>query len=423
MDFKLVIEGLGDRDVKLSWSTRDPDWDATPYLVDRSMLLRAGEDLRRELRDITNHGLDSQRRGAQPAYTARLEPLRSAGGVLFNAIFDAQDGDTEQAREIREEIQKHARELAAGRAAPANLAIVLRDDGVLVPWSFAFNAEADVAPLASDPPDPGRTLRLKDFHGFWLSQFCIRQRFTGLDRLPTMPRTTPDFRGLHIVNEQLFTDAMSILRDRPNAAGRVNDVFFQPLRPGNMVRDWTATREEWARIKDANDSVVFVFGHSDGEMIELGLAPPGQDRRRYSLSSAAFRDLIRKAGATSASFCFLNACRTASPDPNPGGALFNASFLKATRQKGFHGFIGTEAEVGNADSLHYASEFLYLIYAEGYSVGEAFDALAAREDLLPFNFYYSCFALPDFRIPRPVAISEVEARSPSPPPSAPGASI
>jgi hypothetical protein len=228
-----------------------------------------------------------------------------------------------------------------------------------------------------------------------------------------MPRTTPDFRGLHIVNEQLFTDAMSILRNRASAAAHVNEVFFHPVRPGNLVRDWAATRAEWARIKDANDSLVFVFGHSDGETLELGATPAGEDRRRYALSSAAFRDLIRKANGTSASICFLNACRTASPDPNSGGALFNASFLKATRQKGFHGFIGTEAEVGNADSLHYASEFLYLVYAEGLSVGEAFDVLAAREDLLPFNLYYSCFALPEFRVPKPQPDSPADASRPS----------
>lgn len=411
MDFKLIVESLGDREVKLSWSTRDPDWDAGTYMVDRANLLRAGEDLRRELRDITNLALDAQRRGAVPDFVSRLEPLRSAGAVLFSAIFDAQGGEQDQARAIRDELQAHARRMAAGETASVNLAIVLRDDGVLVPWSFVFDADA-VPDNAADAPESRRALRLRDFQGFWLSDFRIRQRFAGLDRLPNMPRATPDFRGLHIVNEQLFSDAMSVLRDRASAADRVKDVFFRPVRGSSLVRDWAATRAEWARIRDTNDSVVFVFGHSDGETLELGETSAGQDRRRYAMSSAAFRDLIRKVNANSASICFLNACRTASPDPNAGGALFNASFLKATRQKGFHGFIGTEAEVGNADSLQFASEFLYLVYAEGFSLGDAFDALASREDLLPFNLYYSCFAVPEFRIPKPEVINTGAAFDP-----------
>lgn len=411
MDFKLIVESLGDREVKLSWSTRDPDWDAGTYMVDRANLLRASEDLRRELRDITNLALDAQRRGAVPDFVARLESLRSAGAVLFSAIFDAQGGEQDQARAIRDELQNHARRMAAGEAASVNLAIVLRDDGVLVPWSFVFDADA-VPDNVDEAPDSRRALRLRDFQGFWLSDFRIRQRFAGLDRLPNMPRATPDFRGLHIVNEQLFSDAMSVLRDRANAADRVKDVFFRPVRGSSLVRDWAATRAEWARIRDTNDSLVFVFGHSDGETLELGETSAGQDRRRYAMSSAAFRDLIRKVNANSASICFLNACRTASPDPNAGGALFNASFLKATRQKGFHGFIGTEAEVGNADSLQFASEFLYLVYAEGFSLGDAFDALASREDLLPFNLYYSCFAVPEFRIPKPEAVNTGAAFDP-----------
>lgn len=412
MDLKLILESLSDREVKLSWSTHEPDWDPSPYMIDRANLLRACEDLRRELRDITNHALDAQKMGAAPDFLVRLEPVRSAGAVLFNAIFDAQSGDYEQVRDIRKILQDHSRGVAAGRLAPVKLAIVLRDDNVFVPWSFIFDADA-VPELSAEAAGGGRPLSLGDFRGFWLSQFHIRQCHSGLARLPPMPRKTPDFHGLHIVNEQLFTDAMDILRNRGNAASRVNDVFFQSVRPGSLVRDWAATRAEWARIKDVNDSLVFVFGHSDGETLELCRTPATHERRRYMMSSADFKYLIQKVDAASASICFLNACRTAAPDPNTGGALFNASFLKATRQKGFHGFIGTEAEVGNADSLQYASEFLYLVYAEGLSVGEAFDTLAAREDLLPFNLYYSCFAMPEFRIPKPESVGTVEtSRSP-----------
>lgn len=75
----------------------------------------------------------------------------------------------------------------------------------------------------------------------------------------------------------------------------------------------------------------------------------------------------------------------------------SANFLKETRKPGYYGFIGTETVVSNIVACRYGTEFLWRLFRQGKSVGEAFDELLSDETLFPHNTLYTCFADRKFR--------------------------
>jgi hypothetical protein len=80
------------------------------------------------------------------------------------------------------------------------------------------------------------------------------------------------------------------------------------------------------------------------------------------------------------------------------GPLFD-SFISATSGPGFHGFIGTEAEVANNFAASYGIAFMKQLCENGQSVGEAFERLQIEK--FPTSLFYTCYANPMFRVPRP----------------------
>jgi hypothetical protein len=174
---------------------------------------------------------------------------------------------------------------------------------------------------------------------------------------------------------------------------------LEKLLDGNMspTTDWNSFECAWEQVKDDHDSVLFLYGHSDGHCIQLrDKDGDDQDDPEFDLLAANLKRFRKRPGA-SASIFLLNGCRTAAPDPDSKEVPISANFLKETRQPGYFGFIGTEAQVSNVFACRYGTEFLWLMYQEGRSVGEAFDELLQSEKLFPQNLLYSCYADRKFR--------------------------
>ena len=75
-----------------------------------------------------------------------------------------------------------------------------------------------------------------------------------------------------------------------------------------------------------------------------------------------------------------------------GGGELSKNFLGVTSAKGFHGFVGAEAEIPNVDATLYATQFLDRLLNKGQSVGSIIQDL--REELFPFGIWYACYAEP-----------------------------
>ena len=111
-------------------------------------------------------------------------------------------------------------------------------------------------------------------------------------------------------------------------------------RDPTPATDWDSFEVDWDVVKDDYDSVLYVYGHSDGQRIQLSDVA---NDPKYELLASSLKK-FRKRARGSASIFMLNGCRTAAPSPASAEEPISANFLKETRQPGYYGFIGTEAQ-------------------------------------------------------------------------------
>jgi hypothetical protein len=212
----------------------------------------------------------------------------------------------------------------------------------------------------------------------------------GSSRLPKPGRERR--RALYALHEELFALARRELKRRNAELDQKLDQLLETDSVSGTT--WTECQRHWRSIAEDYDSVLYMFGHSDGERIMLA---DGSDRADAVLPASGFSSSFRKRGDTrSASICILNGCRTAAPGTN---RPWPASFLSATRKPGFFGFIGTEIEIPNTVASRYGVALLWRLFREGEALGDAFDALRREPDLFPVNLLYTCFANRNFRLP------------------------
>jgi hypothetical protein len=224
--------------------------------------------------------------------------------------------------------------------------------------------------------------------GFWLSRFRISVTYGGSSPLPRA--RIRSFRKLYALDEDMFTRARTELT--PDCGDRLGVLLAGEPEP---TTDWDGFEDAWKQVAHLHDTVLFLFGHSDGQRIRLSTTAP---EAKYEMLSSSLKK-FRKKSRGSASVFVLNGCRTAAPLST--GELISASFLKETRQPGYYGFVGTEADVPNTFACRYGTEFLWRLCIQGKSVGEAFDELLDEESMFPQNILYTCYAERDFRFDMP----------------------
>jgi hypothetical protein len=256
---------------------------------------------------------------------------------------------------------------------PRERLTIYSDASVHVPWNFVYRG--------TDP----ESLRdcsgtIDDFKDFWSALFSINTRFNRTEFMADKPRPRASFRVLYILNKEQLKKAHNGLH--PQEKERLENLIKYEV---GEATDWEASLSKWKQIRD-NDSVVYIFGHSDGHQIALD---DGSDPK-CRMNAAQFLSRFKKTDrCNSATIWFINGCRSGA------GAKENG-FLNVTSMPGCHGFIGTEAEVPNDFATRYGIAFMHHLCEDGWSVQETFDFL--RKELFPLSLLYSSFAHAKFRI-------------------------
>lgn len=356
MDLTLVVTGQDSNMLKLAWS--GDNWRPQPYLVWRNVVESAADGVRLVLNGLTDHYM----RASAPDYRPFLPELAEAGTTLADVLFSPVDGgDAEQAKEVIAAMQ------------PRERMTIYSDAIVHVPWNFVYRGG-----------DPGglhdASGTIADFRDFWSSLFSINTRFNRSEFMADRPRPRANFRVLYILHKDQLNKAKQNLKaDETECLDKLLE-----YEVGEAV-DWETSITKWRQIEE-NDSVVYVFGHSDGHRIALD---DGNDPK-YQIDAARILSRFKKKkGGTSATIWFVNGCRSAAGNMDNG-------FLTVTSSPGCHGFIGTEAQVPNDFATRYGIAFMHHLCEDGWCVQETYDAL--REKLFPLSLIYSSFAHPKFRI-------------------------
>jgi hypothetical protein len=348
--------------LKLVWM--GDNW-STTYSVRIQSVKAATDQLRQILDQVSEH----YRTSVAPDYSAFLTDLAATGAALADSLFDnIVDGDPAEAAQARQNIFD-----TPGRQALN----IYSDMSVHVPWGFAF--EGDPWQL----PDPTRTPA--DFACFWLNRFNITVRCNSAAQLRPSARPKETFRVLYALHKELHQAAVAVLP--AGTKEKLDDLLAMNI---GTSTDWVDCREKWERIVE-NDSIFYIFGHSDGQSIALSPGNTLRDRINTTMFRSTFK---KKHGSRTATICFVNGCGTAR-------GILDASFLNASSGPGYYGFIGTEAELSNEFATIYGMEFMGKMCRQGRSVQEAFEEL--RTELFPLSLFYACFAHPDFRVADPHA--------------------
>jgi hypothetical protein len=357
------MESCGQDRLKMVWSDRKY-WSPAHYFV-HSDLVRQASDSVREILDAISTEIRQEALDRPVIHRRWLPKLAEAGAVLADQIFSPMDQDPGTAAQVKR--------IIANATEPLELT-VSTDGSVHIPWAFMFRGD----PYAIDIDGKPDGTALEDFADFWLRTFHIYIRYSVTDLMHGTKSKRDSFRFLYALNKDLFNGAMRLLSEEEQTI--CSRLLSEKV---GEATTWSGCREKWRSI-EANNSIVYVFGHSDGEDIIL----EGDNH----ITTAQFNYLFKKSDGVSDTVCILNGCRTGV------GPLFD-SFIKVTSGPGFHGFIGTEAEVANNFAASYGIALMKQICEDGYSVGEAFESL--RTQKFPTSLFYTCYANPEFRVPKP----------------------
>jgi hypothetical protein len=379
--FVLHIAEEGDN-FKLIWTGYEGDdiWTPNPYLVDAGPLQQAASAVRTQLRAIAF----MPGRCSAAEFASLLHDLAQRGQELFLQLMPASDSASGDSTEVQGRLQQAEQSSSGERH---ELKVTLGTERLFVPWGFVFSRSMDNLPKVP-------SVSLADMTGFWLSQFNISIAYGGSRPLPNDRKAS--FCRLFALHEDMFARAKTSLVDEhmDECLARLDALLEDQPKP---TTDWDNFESAWTRVTDDYDTILYMYGHSDGKRIQLrDSGDDPKDNPKFDLLVSSLRR-FRKKTRGSASIFILNGCRTAAPTSTSAEEPMSANFLKETRQLGYYGFIGTEAQVSNTFACRYGTEFLWRLCKEGKSVGEAFDELLERDDLFPQNVLYTCYADRKFR--------------------------
>jgi hypothetical protein len=369
-----ISPGKGD-EFKFVWATQFEElW---PYFVSGTRVNDASAHVRDVLNAVTAAHVDSEILTSTPDFSPFLPDLARAGEDLCAALFGAISGDSHVASIMLNRIERmHGRR---------PLTIFYSEAPLHVPWGFVFRG---------DPAQIKSTGTINDFDGFWTNTFSILISFNKASLLDMGPSANRSPAVLHALHDDQFRRGAAAL----DAKSRAGLEQILALKVGK-ANDWQTCRELWRQAQNT-DSIIHIYGHSDGKNIFLG-----DDHPKFRLDANGFSTSFKKrSDNTSNTICLINGCRT-------GAGVLGAGFLGVTAAQGFQGFIGTEAEVPNSFALKYSSEFIQQLCIECRTVQDAFEMLRTKEGLFPLSLLYSCYAQPQFRFERPVERLEAHAQA------------
>lgn len=363
---ELFLDPNGDH-IKLSWRS-DEGRRSKPILLATSLLLDRGRKVRDELNElneyVTETGLNEENDRGWTRYQQILGHLKEYGRYLFKAIFQFDDPRAQG-------LLNTLNALPPG----TELKIHCSDDQVTLPLGFVYGENVAV-------PNPTSAVRpsRQDLDGFWLNRFKITMVIDG-DACGSLIIDPASFRSLYALHKTELADAaiyMGVDRERLDLLLRTID-----FREGYF--DWPNAERACEKVAGWN-GVVFVFAHSNGDVLEL---------ETTKIDSRLFAEMLHhNRSEAQTALIVLNCCLSAT-----GGD--NCSLLGSVAQQGFCGLIGTEAKISNTHAIRCGTRIMWGLCAHGLALGEAFDRMQNDADLFPLNLFYTCYADRRFRLAAP----------------------
>jgi hypothetical protein len=350
--------------VKIVWRDLMTGLSFEPYQVYRKELNKKGARTRAALELLQIEYLK-----IRPNYSEPIAELTARGHELYTALFEdcrPEDKRTYKAAEARDWFE-------GLNASKSSVVVTVHADPVLpIPWGLLH--ERGPTADGSDPCE-----------GFWALRHQVAALYNGMSpqRLRTA-RPSQNVMLLSALNQEIYEktkqhldckqqEFLSAFLDRP--VGRAFSTH------GCSVR--------WQEVGD-KDCVIHFFGHASGSELRFSdsdLLTAGSFRGLFRRESRVVRPRIEPVYVLS----ILNGCASVSGK----GA---DSFLIATADPGFCGFIGAEAVVPDRFALMFGQELLHALMVEGVPVRRAMTQLWQKHR--PMALFYGCYAHPDFAITR-----------------------
>jgi hypothetical protein len=368
--------------LKLCFSQDGNGLEDKPFFANIENVKAAAHTLRSLLNELSDGCIRQPPAVVEKRFGTALPELQAAGRELFEHLFAYDpDGTPMPTGDRRKRIEYFWNKNLVDRE------LLIKCDGeIRIPWGFLFSG---MKPPQRRAPELGASFpeteafslvatRSAQWEGFWLDRFNVSVRLNEASPFEDDPQT--DFKPLFALHEKIFYDAKERL------CAELRDKLTDLLRkPSHVVHNFEQWRDYWREIAN-HDSLLYFFGHSDGQRIYLKDGAASTDRR-YCLDTSSiiteFR--LKKENSQSATICFFNGCNTAT-------GAGHVSFLLATHRPGFHGFIGTEAQIPSDIANEYATEFLSGLRTGKYSVGQVFEQLKFAAGVYPWSLFYSCNA-------------------------------
>jgi len=362
---ELHLDPNGDY-IKLYWRS-DDGRRSKPILLPKPLLRDRGSKVRAELNELNSYiektGLDQAHDPGWVRYRELVGRLRECGRWLFKAIFNYKD---DRAKELLRMLQ----------ALPplAELKICCSDDQVTLPLGFVYGEEDVVHPF--DEARPSRA----DLEGFWINRFTITMAIDG-GFCESMIVDPASFKSLYALHEQELKDAATYMgTDRQRLQLLLETIEFR-----RGYYDWPTAERACSQVEGWN-GVVFVFAHSDGDLLEL---------ENTTIDSLQFAEMLHcNHHEAHTALIVLNCCLSVT-----GGD--NRSLLATVAERGFCGLLGTEAKIANTHAIRCGVRIMWSLCAEGLSLGQAFDNMQKDVDLFPLNLFYTCYADRRFKLSAP----------------------
>jgi hypothetical protein len=283
------------------------------------------------------------------------------GRHLYNSLFQPVDVGRSEAEEVQR--------CLAQRDLPILLNISV-DTYTRIPWGLVYEADPEEIDDDAKPEDPA------SYPGFWCLRYlisCLHHRVRDIDERRV------NFRIFPVVHRSEYDKVHGSLD--PKQQGSIADLL---LKFGGAIDNSQDLYTKWMEAGRV-DRILMFYCHANGTSLALSnkdsVSP--EDFQRYLSIESRYPDAI--------TLTFLNGCSTAIGAADRG-------FLEATGQRGFVGFVGTEAAIPNVYALRFGIEFLSCFLEAGWPLVNVMDAMWQLH--WPLSLVYSLNGYADLQLKR-----------------------
>lgn len=339
--------------LKVTWTYKGLSWPA--YSIDRDLVRRKSEEVRRDLKSLVKHALENGEHGCK-ASGAILKAIAESGHKLYLALFQGEKGQGNPER-IRHWLAERTEEL--------RFTFVV-DERVHIPWGLVYDSDPSL--LSGNPED----IELLHYLNFWCIKYRLASVYARIDpSIQTEPKSGDKFHVLPILNKEAFEKAFSALEVKEEQ-GAFTSLLSSLDSPVYKTEDMF---DRCGQLREV-DCLLYFYCHADGANLSLDI------NERVSIDDLRLKWKRNELSAgESTCIVFLNGCHTAAGDPGGG-------FLEATGGPGFAGFIGTETEIPDVFALRFGYAFLCRVLRGG-TVTEIMSSL--RTAHWPLSLVYGTY--------------------------------